>query len=98
MLAMVMPNTGARLIFLVFAVGGVFLLSKVQAQAGTAVLLLLMVGAVVLLLGDPAFADDGGISECGGINNWPGCDGTGELAGQATLGGAPARPVRSSGS
>ena len=86
MVAMLVPNTASRLVFAILAVGGVFALSKRQAPSAAALWLLLAV-ALVVLTGDAAYADDGGIAECGGISNWPGCDGTGELAGQAVLGG-----------
>lgn len=88
MVAMVVPGTGMRVVLLLFAVGGVVLASRLQAPPGTALVLFVLAGAVlVLLTGDPAYADDGGISECGGLSDWPGCDGTGELAERAALGG-----------
>ena len=87
MTGMVFEGTGVRLVLAAAAVVAVVVISK-KASPATAALLLVAVGAAVLLLGDAsAWADDGGISECGGIDNWVGCDGTGELAGQAVIGG-----------
>jgi hypothetical protein len=87
MVAMVVPGNGMRLVLVLFAVGGVVLAGRLKAPPGTAVLLLVLAGvALVLLTGDAAFADDGGIAECGGMTHWPGCDGTGELAEHAALG------------
>ena len=96
MLAMVVQGTGMRVVFLLFAVGGVVLASRLKAPPGTAVLLFVLAGAaLVLLTGDPAYADDGGISECGGLTDWPGCDGTGGARGTRRHSAARrARPAR----
>ena len=85
-LSMAVDGRTARVFFAIVAVVAAIALARRQGSA--AAMFLLFAGAAVLLLGEArAWADDGGISECGGIDNWAGCDGTGELAEQAVIGG-----------
>ena len=93
--AYVLPTAQVKVVVALLAGGGAFLLSRPAAPAApspgaTALIIALLGGAWLLLVVQPAFAHDGGFSECGGTwGAWLTCGGSGvgEVLQNSLLGG-----------